>query len=371
MSFATLINAFIGMALTFAAMALLVSTVTEGVSSALKWRSATLLDGLKSLLNVQPSPGLLKMMPPGLGGIVPPARNLAAAVVAAGAVPQQAAGAVKAAQTARAVAALQALGKPFTLPPAPAISGGQLLCSLLNHGAVNPRMPGANAATSAKNAPSYIAPANFASAFIDILHDASPAAAAASLAAGIDNIDDYQLRQMLTGMYRRTGEDLDKFKTELTTWFDAAMDRVGGAYKRYTQFWNFVIGLVLAFLFNVDAICIVQALLSNPTLVASIDISGIKADDVDALHKLYSGGFPIGWTVPDGTDFCTFLKGMICSLWTQPGHDLVRFAGWAITAVAALFGAPFWFDTLKRFVQLRGTGDKPAPTPPAKPAAAR
>jgi hypothetical protein len=30
--------------------------------------------------------------------------------------------------------------------------------------------------------------------------------------------------------------------------------------------------------------------------------------------------------------------------------------GWLIAAGAALFGAPFWFDVLQRFVQLRGTG---------------
>jgi hypothetical protein len=34
--------------------------------------------------------------------------------------------------------------------------------------------------------------------------------------------------------------------------------------------------------------------------------------------------------------------------------------GWIIAAGAALFGAPFWFDVLQRFVQLRGTGRPPA-----------
>jgi uncharacterized membrane protein YedE/YeeE len=30
--------------------------------------------------------------------------------------------------------------------------------------------------------------------------------------------------------------------------------------------------------------------------------------------------------------------------------------GWLIVAGAALFGAPFWFDTLQRITQLRGVG---------------
>jgi hypothetical protein len=44
----------------------------------------------------------------------------------------------------------------------------------------------------------------------------------------------------------------------------------------------------------------------------------------------------------------------------NPGAALVKLLGWLMTALAALFGAPFWFDTLQRFVSLRGTGDPPA-----------
>ena len=361
MTFGTLTNAFIGLTLTFAAMALLVSTVTEGVSSTLKWRSATLLDGLKSLLNVETTQRFW--------GLVPPARLLPDAVVKAGSLPMRAGGAIRAMLDARAAAAAQpapAAGDPPP-PPAPAttpaVTAGQLLCSLLNHCAINPRLPGDDASASARNAPSYIDQASFAQAFIDVLHDAVPASAAtASLSAGIDNIADEQLRRMLTGLYRRTGEDLDKFKAELGTWFDAAMDRVGGTYKRYMQFWNFLIGLVLAIVFNVNAVFIVQALLHNPALVASIDLSTVTSDSAPALKALSQDGFPIGWPLPPCPD-----SG---DLWIQLRYYLSLFGGWAITAVAALFGAPFWFDTLQRFVQLRGTGDKPGSKPAAKPAAA-
>jgi hypothetical protein len=35
-------------------------------------------------------------------------------------------------------------------------------------------------------------------------------------------------------------------------------------------------------------------------------------------------------------------------------------AGWFLTAVATLFGAPFWFDMLQQFVRLKGSGPSPA-----------
>jgi hypothetical protein len=34
--------------------------------------------------------------------------------------------------------------------------------------------------------------------------------------------------------------------------------------------------------------------------------------------------------------------------------------GWLLTAVATLFGAPFWYDLLQQFVRLKGSGPSPA-----------
>jgi hypothetical protein len=39
---------------------------------------------------------------------------------------------------------------------------------------------------------------------------------------------------------------------------------------------------------------------------------------------------------------------------------LLKLFGLLITAGATAQGAPFWFDVLKKFVNLRGTGPKPA-----------
>ena len=39
--------------------------------------------------------------------------------------------------------------------------------------------------------------------------------------------------------------------------------------------------------------------------------------------------------------------------------------GWLITGLAVSLGAPFWFDMLKTFVNVRGAGQKPAETKPS------
>jgi hypothetical protein len=41
-------------------------------------------------------------------------------------------------------------------------------------------------------------------------------------------------------------------------------------------------------------------------------------------------------------------------------HLLTALFGWLITALAASLGAPFWFETLQRFVNIRGNGRLPA-----------
>jgi len=38
---------------------------------------------------------------------------------------------------------------------------------------------------------------------------------------------------------------------------------------------------------------------------------------------------------------------------------LAHFPGWFLTTVAVSLGAPFWFDTLQRFMNIRGGGKKP------------
>jgi hypothetical protein len=43
-------------------------------------------------------------------------------------------------------------------------------------------------------------------------------------------------------------------------------------------------------------------------------------------------------------------------LWTVvPNHV----AGWILTAIAASLGAPFWFDTLNKFMNVRAAGTSP------------
>ena len=62
--------------------------------------------------------------------------------------------------------------------------------------------------------------------------------------------------------------------------------------------------------------------------------------------KLWDTG---GWN-PFNGDRLRYVSGYLA----QPG-DWIIFLGWCMTAMAISLGAPFWFDTLNRFMVVRGT----------------
>lgn len=55
-------------------------------------------------------------------------------------------------------------------------------------------------------------------------------------------------------------------RVNLESWFNDAMDRLSGAYKRKAQLTAFIIGLILALLLNVDSISVATSLWREPSL---------------------------------------------------------------------------------------------------------
>jgi hypothetical protein len=192
--------------------------------------------------------------------------------------------------------------------------------------------------------PSYIEPAHFAIALVDSLWHAP--GDFLQLAGAIDTIADPQLRRALQGLYQRA-HDLQHFQDMLAGWFDNAMARMSGAYKRRQLLISLLLSLLLAVLFNIDSIHLFRVLWQQPALAAHLhDVPGqLDRDTLNALLAL-----PIGWT----TFPPTFDAGFA-----------LQVAGWLVTASTALFGAPFWFDMMQRVVRVRGTGAKPEEMPVA------
>ncbi|HWK44741.1 MAG TPA: hypothetical protein VNT30_08460 [Stellaceae bacterium] len=276
----TILDVIVGLVFTFLAISLAVSTITEGLSSALNWRANTLLSGIKSLMNDQQFSGLA--------------------------------------------------------------------LDLYNHSLVNPLSAGqATGEADLAVKPSYIGSAAFAGALIDAIQKRQ--AAGASLQQAIDTISDPQIKQGLQRLYTQAGGELDRFHTEVATWFDSSMNRLSGTYKRRVQVVTFAVALLVAGVLNIDALHVAKTLWQQPTLANSISLPGQQT--IAVLATLDGLSLPIGWTPATRS-----------ARLGDPLSAATMVLGWLIVAVAALFGAPFWFDALQHLVQLRSTGPKPATT---------
>ncbi|MFV5342261.1 hypothetical protein VXQ28_02755 [Acinetobacter oleivorans] len=206
--------------------------------------------------------------------------------------------------------------------------------------------------------PSYIDPKCFAKALHEILSNKN--IRELKLNKLLEDLPEGSpVKAFLDSLVSDIDEKTDSAQKNLMLWFDVSMNRLSGKYKRSMQFWSFFLAFVIAFALNVDTFNLSQIYwnLSSSQLDLLLNTSGhappsLPADVVKNVQDNFGNlnKLPIGWG-EDGT------------LWVSVTSSTRSFfcfiMGCLITACSVLFGAPFWFDLLKSFVNIRGTGKKP------------
>jgi len=184
-------------------------------------------------------------------------------------------------------------------------------------------------------------------------------------------------RAALLVLVNAAEDDVAAARTHIEHWFDNAMERLSGAYKRHVTIWIFGLGFVLAAATNADSILLVQrlehenALRATVTAQASeIDTAGQKLpldqEQIDRMALLF-------WDtdhVVTAEQTARYPRALRQPEWSLSWARWLVFKifGFLMTSMAVSLGAPFWFDLLGRFVNLRAAGAKP-PTA-SKPVAA-
>ncbi len=221
---------------------------------------------------------------------------------------------------------------------------------------------------------SYIPSHNFALALVDVLRaerDAGPAVFA-QIGQAVAALPNGTAKTTLTVFLADANGDLQAFKRSVQRWYDNAMDRIAGAYKRYAQYMLLLIGLVLAILLNVDALRIANTLWRDPQVrvaVASVAADYLKNNPNAA--KPASANDPNGTAEEQAIQRAENAEGLFAVLpapigWTvlnepglKAGSILLAIIGWLLTGCAVSLGAPFWFDALQKLANLRGAGPVP------------
>lgn len=249
-----------------------------------------------------------------------------------------------------------------------------------------------------RNLPSYIPAGHFATALIDLVargpadvdgesapHGPLTIAQLRERAAALQS--PFLRRTLLTAIDHCDG-DLKQLSTQLQTWFDGAMDRASGWYKRRTQTVLFALGIGAAAVLNVDALYVMGRLTADKTLRETVVAAAAARQEAAsapaaaasgtpaavglatakrAREELENVGMPLGWReVGHGpaaptTSLRGYVPMQMCQLNVaqdcQASHySVLRVVlGWLVTAFAVMLGAPFWFDLLNKFMVIRST----------------
>lgn len=229
-----------------------------------------------------------------------------------------------------------------------------LRAAFYDHGII----AGAKAA-SGGNHPSYLSGRGFALALLGSLDPTKPVPGFADIEEAVTQLPDSNIRDILLSQLMTADKTVTSLRDGVATAFDHAMDRVGGVYKRWLKLISFGVGLALAVALNADSLGVASVLWHDASLRqeaaaagAQLVAGGAPATPVtaasvrtieDALRPL-----PIGWGAAE----------RVSGAWPVA----VKATGLALTALALMLGAPFWFDLLSKFINIRGAGAKPKRT---------
>lgn len=170
----------------------------------------------------------------------------------------------------------------------------------------------------------------------------------------------------LSSLLDHAGGEVAKAVTNIEDWYNSAMDRVSGWFKRRAHLILFVVGLFFAVALNVDSIFILRQLTVDKSMrealvasakeaaktppaataaAANADFRAAQERLNESLGKFKRLGLPIGWEEMDVPNAPAQRVPFFCLV----------LLGWLMTACAVSLGAPFWFDMLNKIIVVRST----------------
>jgi len=251
-----------------------------------------------------------------------------------------------------------------------------------------------------RNLPSYIPSRNFAVALMDLVLrgpvppmpvSAAPGSDAkalppagtppasslltlSNLRTAADAIQVEPVRRAVIVAIDSARGDIARAQANIEAWFDTSMERVGGWYRRRTQWWLLAMSILVSIGLNVNTITLVNHLASNKAARDMLvqDAAGIHqppttpstgtpstatpSTGAAALSTLVALNIPFGWK---GEFSHGDNPASHAAMREQPefslGEVMFGLPGLLITAIALTLGAPFWFDLLSKMMTVRST----------------
>ena len=188
------------------------------------------------------------------------------------------------------------------------------------------------------------------------------------LSKSLHGPEDLQYDKEITDLLSLLGmTSINKDVKKVEEWYDGAMERASGWYKRKTQVLSFLVSFAIVIVINADTLVMVDRLSNSPqdrakiaayaSQVVTSNSSNNAVDDEDRKINVPTGlqetsmSF-MGWTSGDSSDPRKMPE--------NPGGWVLKIFGLSLSAFAAALGAPFWFDILSKVMTVRTGGSQPS-----------
>jgi len=161
---------------------------------------------------------------------------------------------------------------------------------------------------------------------------------------------------------------IKSLEKEIRIWFDQSMERASGVYNRNVKGVAFLIGLGVTLALNADTFHILEKLNKDAALRSSINqvatkiVAENKEPTLDKINSYLDDNItmPLGWSTRE-----EFNRQVNSRYPAKPQlgdwvFGIIKLIfGWLLSAGAIAMGAPFWFDLLGKFINVRNAGQAP------------
>ncbi|MBC7873809.1 MAG: hypothetical protein H7Y01_07435 [Ferruginibacter sp.] len=216
--------------------------------------------------------------------------------------------------------------------------------------------------------------------------------------AGLQSLKQSELKKLLQsftrpdsipvrGVVEDVASDLDQLKKNIEKWFNSYMERVTGWYKKKVRKNIFFVAIVVTLGFNLNFITLTKTVYADSNLRGALADMADNAAQTDSfivnmqnkigknkslgeinMNAVIGIELPIGWKASPCTTATE--KNWLRQTWAQAGcffrneFTLGNVLGWLLFVLALSLGAPFWFDLLKKIVNIRNSGISPTESKP-------
>lgn len=244
-------------------------------------------------------------------------------------------------------------------------NGKSLVSEFYDHPLIKRMMRG-------KQHPTYLSAETFATTITHIIaQDGGPTAALGELTDSVAKLPDGEVKTVLSALLQRSRGDVVAAQKAIEGWFNEAMDRVTGWYKRKTLLWTVIVAVVLTIASNADTVNIARRLWTDPVLRGKVVAEAQnRVKKPPPTVEYPDKDDPTAPTVTEGNSVSPEERELLSQVlgWQErPWGDstsvwLARLLGWLLTILALSLGAPFWFDMLNKLINIRSAGKSPDET---------